>query len=65
MKVEVIPEAVAENEGVGFGGFGITEEAVEAGEFFGGDGEADHLFDWEMLAHDREKVVVWGRKMYS
>lgn len=50
LQVEVVPEAVAENEGVGFGGFGGAEDVAEAGEFFGGDGEADHLFNWGVVS---------------
>jgi len=45
LQVEVVPEAVAEDEGVGLGGLGFAEEGLEAVEFFGGDGEADHCFD--------------------
>lgn len=45
LKVEVVPQTVAEDEGVGFGGLGCAEEGLEAVELFGGDGEADHCFD--------------------
>ena len=47
LQVEVVPQAVAEDEGVRFGGLAGAEEGSEAVEFFGGDGEADHLFDWQ------------------
>lgn len=65
LQVEVVPKAVAENEGVGFGGFGAAEEFAEAGKFFGADGEANHLFDCGVLARDREKRVMIERKIYS
>lgn len=42
LQVQVVPEAVAEDEGVGFAGFAGGEEGAEAVEFFGGDREADH-----------------------
>lgn len=46
LQVEVVPEAVAEDERVGFRGLFGAEDGSEAVEFFGGDGEADHCFDW-------------------
>ena len=46
MEVEVIPEAVAKDEGVGAGGFGEGKEFTKSREFIVGDGEADHQFNW-------------------
>ena len=45
LQVEVIPQAVAEDEGVGFGGFAWGKEGAETEELFRGNGEADHLLD--------------------
>ena len=45
LQVEVVPQTVAEDEGVRFGGLGGAEEGSESVELFGGDGEADHGFD--------------------
>ena len=47
LQIEIVPESVAEDECVRATGFGGWEEGAEAGEFFGRDGEADHLLDWE------------------
>lgn len=45
MKIEIVPETVAEDECVRTGGFARWEEGAETGDFFGSDGEADHLLD--------------------
>lgn len=45
LEVEVVPEAVAEDEGVRTGRLGRWEESAQAGDLFWGDGEADHHFD--------------------
>lgn len=57
LQVEVVPEAVAEDEGVGAFGLGGGELGAEAGELFGGDGEADDLLDW------RRWLVVLGKRV--
>ncbi len=49
LQVEVVPKAVAEDEGVGAFGLGWGELGAEAGELFGGDGEADHHLDWREI----------------
>ncbi len=58
LQVEVVPEAVAEYEGVRFGGFAGAEEGFEPGEFFVGDGKADHLFDllWVSMVGVVERI---------
>lgn len=76
LQVEIVPEAVAQDEGVRAGGLGGWELGAEAGELVGGDGEFDHLFDCrglrisrgidvgkredERLTHDVDGVGVAG-----
>lgn len=46
--VEVVPEAVAEDEGVWFGWFGRGQEGIEAVDFCAVKREAEHHFDDEV-----------------
>ena len=48
VEVEVVPEAVAEDEGIRFAGAGRGEEGLEAAYFGGVEGEFQHHFDDEV-----------------
>ena len=48
LEVEVVPEAVAEDEGVWSAGLGGGEEGLEAGDFVRVEGEAEHHLDDEV-----------------
>lgn len=62
LEVEIVPETVAEDEGVGAGGFSGWEDGAETGELFGGDGEADHLLDCEDQIKDEWMPEEGGGK---
>lgn len=51
LEVEIVPEAVAVDEGVWASGLFRWEEAAQAVELVGGDGEADHLFDLDGMVN--------------
>jgi len=50
LEVEVVPEAMAENESVGAGRFGGRKLLAEAIHFVIWDREADHQFDWSLVS---------------
>ena len=50
LEVKVVPEAVAEDEGVGAGWFGGREKLAEAVQFYFGNRKPDHHLDWAVMS---------------
>ena len=51
LEIEIVPQTVTEDKGVGAGRFLRREQCAKAFKFVGRDGEANHLFDWRRISH--------------